>query len=248
MSNDLKEPLPQFCLVLEQYRRTSEGRVRGDRELVAHFFPYDAKSASDELFRFVPKDVRGPILASWKIRGPKSALKDDDDKVLRVVHDSLVAGDLEPSAVEAAFGPELLVGHVPLSSWWRFWRGGALSERAIGKALATAFDLGLFDASWFFDALEMRPPAGTLSSTISKQGLDVLAEGLSKADLADWVREIHESGDGTARGLLMALGWDRVVRQTRAPVLLAVLDKLAAKTGLTGLTGEAPTSEKGGAG
>ena len=231
MSNDLAQPLARFCLTLEQYRRTTEGRVRGERELVAHFFPHDQNGATDELFRYVPRELRGPIVSGWKIRGPKTALRDDDAKVLRVVHDGLVAGDVDAATFEAAFGPELLVGHVPLGSWWRFWRAGTLSERAILKALSTAYDLGLFDADWFLKALEM-PATGLAAKAEPKRGLDVLAEGLSKADLTDWMRAIHQGGDGTAKGVLLALGWDRVVRHTRAPWLLAVLDKLAVKTGL----------------
>jgi len=236
-TNDSTAPLVRFCVALETYRRTPEGRVRGERELVGHFFPHDGKAARDELFRFVPREIRGPILSGWKIRGPKTALADDDAKVLKVVHDALVAGDVDAAAVEAAFSPALLLAWVPLASWWAFWRAGALSERAIGKALAMAYDLGLLEAAWFLANLEA-PVTGSLAPGVApKRGIEVLADGLSKADLTEWMRGIHERGDGSPRGLVAALGWDRIVRQTRAPLLLAALDRWASKVGLVAPTG-----------
>jgi hypothetical protein len=220
--NDPASQVARFCLVLEEFRRTPEGRVRGSEDLVQHFFPFDGDAATDRLFRHMPKEVRGPILAGWKIRGAKAALADNDAKVEEVVHDALVAGDLGHEAFEQGVAPATLVGFVPLSEWWQFWRDGALSERALLKALSTAYDLGLFDAKWFFDHLESG----------GKKGTDVLADGLSKSDLTEWMRKIHEGGDGSPKGLLAALGWDRIVRQTRAPILVATLDLFALEAGL----------------
>src|SRR5205085_1095366 len=72
----------------------------------------------------------------------------------------------------------------------------------------------------------------------AKRGVDVLAEGLSKSDLTEWVRGVHASGDGSPRGLVAALGWERVVRHTRAPLLVAVLDRWAVKAGLVRAGGD----------
>ncbi len=88
----------------------------------------------------------------------------------------------------------------------------------------TGYELGLFDATWLLDTIE--------SGGGQLRGTDVLAEGLRKEDLSAWVQRIHESGDGTPRGLLAALGWESVVSKTSNEVLIAVLDALAAKVGL----------------
>jgi len=238
-TTDPTSPLARFCLTLEEYRRTAEGRVREERDFVAHFFAHDASKATDIVFRHLPREVRGPILSDWKIRGPKTALRDDDAKVKLAVHDALVSGDIDPATFETGLGPDVLVRWVPLQDWWSFWRGGNLSERAILKALSTAYDLGLFDAAWFLATLEAPTSPG---HEPGKGGIEVLSEGLSKADLTEWVRAIHESRDGSPRGLVAALGWEKIVHFTRAPILIAVLDALAAKTGLVKTaTGNAPS-------
>ncbi len=236
MANDLTSPLGRFCLGLETFRRTSEGRVRGARELVTHFFPHGPEGAADQIFRHLPREVRGPILSEWKIRGPKAALKDDDAKVEEVVHDAFVAGDLTDAAFEEGLTAETIVRFAPLSEWWIFWRGDApasaggraLSEAALLRALTSAYDLALFDAAWFFEALHTPAAAGKPALT----GTDVLAEGLSKADLTEWVRRVRESGDGSPKGLLDGIGWEKIVKQTGAPVLIGALDALAQKLGL----------------
>jgi hypothetical protein len=214
--------MTRLCLALEEYRRTPEGRVQGSEDFLQHFFPYDGDGATDRLFRHLPKDVRGPILAGWKIRGAKAALADSDEKVREVVHDALVAGDLGHEAFEQGISPATLIGWVPYAEWWPFWREGTLSERAIAKAFGLAYELGLFDAKWFFDHLESG----------GKTGTDVLGDGLSKADLTEWMHKIHEAGDGSPKGILGALGWEKITRQTRAPILLATLDLFARERGL----------------
>ncbi|MGH7284178.1 MAG: hypothetical protein ACRELY_21845, partial [Polyangiaceae bacterium] len=93
-----------------------------------------------------------------------------------------------------------------------------------GKALETAFDLGLFDARWFLDTIEGR--GGQL------KGTDVLSDGLTKADLTEWVKKIHQTGDGTPKGILLGLGWEKIVSQTANDTLIAVLDAFAQKSGL----------------
>lgn len=225
VKNDLNAAVPKFCLAVEEYRRTADGRVRSSQEFLAHFFPHDDKGATDQVFRHIPNDVRGPILAQWGIRGLKAALRDSDDKVQSVVHDALVAGDVDHAAFEQGLAADVLVRWVPLASWWTFWRAGKLSKKAIGRALETAYELALFDAKWLLDTLESR--GGKL------RGTDVIAEGLTKADLTEWVKRIHVSGDGSPKGILAAIGWEKVVAQTANEVLVSALDALATKVGLS---------------
>ena len=222
--NDLSAAVPKLCLALEEYRRTAEGRVRSSQELLAHFFPHDSSKSEDRLFRFMPNDVRGPILAAWGIRGAKAAIRDTDEKVQSVIHDALVAGDLEHVGFEEGLSAATVVLWSPLSDWWTFWRGGKLSKTAIQKALVSAFDLALFDAKWFLDTIDSR--GGKL------RGTDVLAEGLTKDDMTEWLRNVHQSGDGSPKGLLAALGWEKIVAKTTNDVLIAVLDAMMLKVGL----------------
>jgi hypothetical protein len=222
--NDLAAAVPKFCLALEEFRRTPDGRVRTSQEYLAHFFAHDDKTSKDEIFRHLPKEVRGPILSAWGIRGLKAALRDDDAKVESVVYDALIAGDIDHAAFEEGITADLSIRWVPLTSWWSFWRGGKLTKKAIGKALETAFDLGLFDARWFLDTIEGR--GGQL------KGTDVLSDGLTKADLTEWVKKIHQSADGTPKGIVAALGWEKIVAQTASDTLTAVLDAFANKSGL----------------
>ena len=222
--NELTAAVPKFCLALEQFRRTTEGRVRTTQEFLQHFFPNDANKVTDRLFKFLPNEVRGPVLTSWGLRGAKSALKDTDEKVQSVVWDALLAGDIDHDAFEQALLSDVMVRWVPLGDWWAFWRGGKLSKLAIHKALDTAYELSLFDAKWFFDTIE--GPGGKL------KGTDVISEGLTKAELTEWVRKVHATGDGSPKGLLVSLGWDRIVGKTPNDVLIRVLDQFAQKTAL----------------
>jgi hypothetical protein len=222
--NDLSAAVPKFCLALEEYRRTSDGRVRTSQELLATFFPYDEKACTDKLFKHLPSEVRGPIIAAWGIRGQKAALRDSDEKVQQVVHDALVAGDLDHATVEEGLSPDTLVRWMPLAELWAFWRGGKLTKQAIHRALSVAYELHLFDARWFLDAIQAR--GGAL------KGTDVLADGLTKDDLTQWIRRIHETGDGTPRGLVGALGWEKIVAKTPNEALIGVLDAMATKAGL----------------
>lgn len=223
--NDLTAAVPKFCLALEEYRRTTEGRVQTTQEFLTHFFPYDERAPRDEVFRHIPNEVRGPILSGWGIRGLKAALRDNDGKVESVVYDALIAGDIEHLAFEQGLTSEVLVRWVPLPEWWAFWRGGKLSKKSILKALETAYETGIFDAHWFLETVEAR--GGKL------RGTDVIAEGLTKADLTEWVKRIHQSGDGTARGIVLAIGWEKIVSQTASDVLIATLDAIARNAGLT---------------
>lgn len=222
--NDLSAATAKFCLALEEYRRTPDGRVRSAEEFVGAFFPHDDKTSDDRIFKYIPNEVRGPIIAAWGVRGIKAALRDNDEKVQGVIHDALVAGDIDPTTFEDGLAAETIVQWVPLSEVWSFWRGGKLEREAIGKALTVAFELSMFDARWFLDHLGSR--------TSDSKGTDVLAEGLSKEDLVDWIHAIHETGDGSAKGLVAALGWEKIVSKTASSALVALLDEMAEKAGL----------------
>jgi hypothetical protein len=222
--NDLSAAVPKFNLALEEHRRTPDGRVRTSQELLTSFFPHDEKTCTDKIFKYLPNEVRGPIVAAWGIRGTKAALRDNDDRIQQVVHDALVAGDVDHTAFEEGLTPETLVRWVPLADLWSFWRGGKLTKQAIHKALSTAYELYLFDARWFLDALHSK--GGAL------KGTDVLADGLTKDELTQWIHRIHEAADGTPKGLVAALGWDKIVAKTPNDVLVAVLDAMVTKVGL----------------
>lgn len=222
--NDLSAAVPKFCLALEEHRRTPEGRVRTSQELLATFFPHDEKASTDKLFRYLPNEVRGPIIAAWGIRGIKAALRDTDERVQQVVHDALVAGDVDHQAFEEGLAPETLVRWLPLGDLWAFWRGGKLTKQALHKALSTAYELYLFDARWFLETIHAK--GGSL------KGTDVLADGLTKDELTQWIRRVHETGDGTPKGLVAALGWEKIVAKTANEVLVAVLDAMVTKVGL----------------
>jgi hypothetical protein len=222
--NDLKAPLTKLCLALETARRTDEhARVAGSQEFLAFFFPHDESAATDRLFCHLPKDVRGPLLTSWGIRGKKSALRDSDNKVQAVVHDALLSGDIDHVAVEQAITPELLIKWVPLSDWWSFWRSGKLDKRVLHYALTLAYDQGQFDAPWLLGALQVG----------EQTGIEALACFLSKDDLTRWLKGIHASGDGSPAGMLSAIGWSTVIEKTDMNVLLAVLDAFAVRQSLS---------------
>ncbi|MDP8999353.1 MAG: hypothetical protein M3O46_04505 [Myxococcota bacterium] len=222
--NDLSAAVPKFCLALEEHRRTPEGRVRTSEEMIATFFSHDEKTCTDRIFKYLPNEVRGPIIAAWGIRGIKAALRDSDDKVQSVVHDALVAGDIDPPAFEDGLTGDTLVRWVPLGDLWAFWRGGKMTKQALHKALSTAYELYLFDARWFLDTIT--------SKGGSTKGTDVLTDGLSKDEMAQWIHRIHETGDGTPKGIVAALGWDKIAAKTADDVLVAVLDAMVAKVGL----------------
>ena len=222
--NDRNQAVTKFCLAMEDHRRTEAGRVRTAKEFVAHFFPYDEAKAKDQLFLHMPNDVRGPILAKWGIRGAKAALKDDDDRVKLVVHDALVAGDIDEAIFEEGIEAPILVDWIVLAEWWSFWRHGRLTGVAIQKALATARELGLIDDKWFL--LNVQGRGGKL------KGTDVLCDTLSKDQIVAWVRKLHEAGDGSPAGIIAAIGWDTVLAKTAQDALLFALDQFARKAGL----------------
>ena len=227
--NDLATSLVRYCLALEEHRRTPEGRVRTPQQFLQSFFSYDDKGPSDQVFVHLPKEVRGPIISMWGIRGQKAALRDDDAKIATVVFDALVAGDLTPPQFEEGLAPATVVGWVPLAAWWTFWRAGTPHKAALLKALTTAYELNLFDAKWFWDTLEMPTAA---DPTVKKKGTEVVSAGLTKEDIIEWIKRVHVSGDGSPKGLLEAIGWDKIVAKTTNDALAALLDALALKIGL----------------
>jgi hypothetical protein len=224
--NDSKNAVTQFCLAMEEHRRTDAGRVRTAREMLEHFFPRGPEGAVDKVFVHMPAEVRGPIIAEWGIRGIKSALRDTDEKVLRVVDDALASGDIEENAFEAGLAPSKLVDWIPLGEWWGFWRSGKMTGVAAQKALATARELALFDDKWFLENVDGR--GGKL------KGTDTLCDTLSKDQIGSWLRKIHESGDGSPAGLVAALGWDVVLTKTSQESLLFAVDAFARRVGLVG--------------
>jgi hypothetical protein len=125
---------------------------------------------------------------------------------------------------EDALAPNVIMRWVDLTDWWAFWRGGKITKYSILRALESGYEAALFDADWFLNTI--RSHGGKL------KGTDVLSEGLSKEDLSEWVRNIHESADGTAKGILGALGWDKIVAKTADSVLIAVVDAIALKVAL----------------
>ncbi|HVH42785.1 MAG TPA: hypothetical protein VM925_10600 [Labilithrix sp.] len=222
--NDRNQAVTKFCLSMEEHRRTDGGRVRTAKEFVANFFPYDERGAVDKVFKTIPNEIRGPILSTWGIRGGKAALKDDDEKVKSVVHDALVAGDIDEGIFEDGVGAQILVDWIPLAEWWSFWRHGKLTGVAIQKALATARELELIDDRWFLANVQGR--GGKL------KGTDVVCDTLSKDQIVAWMRKLHESGDGSPAGLVAALGWETILAKTAQDALLFALDAFAKKAGL----------------
>ena len=126
---------------------------------------------------------------------------------------------------KTASAADIIVGWAELADWWKFWRGGKHTKYSIQRALETAYDLELFDARWFFDMLE--------SGGGKLHGTDVLVEGMSKTELADWIKKIHESGDGSPEGpaRLRSAG-RRSSPRRRTPCLLSAIDAFAQKNGL----------------
>ena len=232
--NDRNQAVTKFCLAMEEHRRTEAGRVRTAKEFVAHFFPFDEQKAKDQLFLHMPNDVRGPVLAKWGIRGAKAALKDDDEKVKLVVHDALVAGDIDEAIFETGIEAPILVDWIVLAEWWSFWRHGRLTGVAIQKALATARELALIDDQWFLFNVQGR--GGKL------RGTDVLCDTLSKDQIVAWVRKLHEAGDGSPAGIVAAIGWDTILTKTAQDALLFALDQFARKAGLAPEAPEPKTS------
>lgn len=217
--------LRRFCLALEEYRRTPEGRVRTSEELVGSFFPHDREIVADQIFRYMAKETRAAILSGWKIRGPKTALRDDDAKVEEVVHDALLAGDIDATAFETGITAELLVNSVPLTEWWIFWRTGKLSAPVLVHALLIARDQKLLDAAWFLD--------NVVATEGEARGIDVFAPKLSKEDLSAWVRAIASSGNATPEGVVTALGWEKILGALPVSSLLLLIDGLIRRIGLS---------------
>ena len=222
--NDRQSAVTKFCLAMELLRRTEAGRVKDAKQLVAHFFPHDAAKATDNLFVHIPREVRAPIVAGWGIRGAKAALRDDDDRIRMVVHDAMLAGDIDEAAFEEGVTAATLIDWVPLGEWWSFWRSGKVAGVPVQKALATARELGLFDDPWFLDNVEGR--GGRL------KGTDTICDTLSKDQIISWLRNLHASGDGTPGGLVAALGWDAILAKTSQEALQFALDAFAKKVGL----------------
>src|SRR6266540_1655155 len=225
--NDLSVPLSKFCLWLESDRRTEAGRILSATECREHFFWYDAAYASDRIMRRLPREVRASILTAWGIRGKRTALRDDDERVCAALHDAFLAGDVDDQLFEDGISAETLIEWVDLADWWSFWRSGRHTTHSLTLAFEAASDLGLIDLPWFLDAME------SLDGTL--RGIDVVTSAMSHEELGDWIRCIHRFGDASAIGLLEAIGWPLLVAKTPAPVLLSILDAFATKVGFVRL-------------
>jgi hypothetical protein len=222
--NDRENPVTKFCLAMEELRRTETARVKNAKDFVDYFFPYDETKATDQLFIHVPREVRAPVVAGWGIRGAKAALRDDDGRIRDVVHDALLAGDIDAAIFETGITPSMLTSWVPLGEWWFFWRSGKVSGVPVQRALAAARELNLFDEKWFLENLDGR--GGRL------KGTDTIADTLSKEQIVGWIRGLHASGDGSPAGIVAAIGWETILTKTSQEALLFALDALARKIGL----------------
>ncbi|MGH7284598.1 MAG: hypothetical protein ACRELY_23990 [Polyangiaceae bacterium] len=216
--------LRKFCLALEHYRRTPEGRVRTSEEFLASFFPHDSEIVADQIFRYIARDTRAKILAGWKIRGPKTALLDDDVKTEKVVYDHLMAGDIDHAVFEEGISPDVLVASVPLTEWWIFWRTGRLSAAVLVYALTVAREQKLLDAKWFLE--------NVVATEGDARGIDVFAPKLTKEDLSAWIRMIAKSSNATPEGIMTALGWDKALASLSVSSLMILLDGLITRIGL----------------
>jgi hypothetical protein len=232
--NDRALALSAFCLEIEKHRRTPEGRVRNAEAFLHFYFPRqgDGTAATDRLFLHLPSEVRGPIVAGWRIRGLKAALRDDEERVKLVVLDALEAGDLDAAMFEEGVLPETLIDYAPLDEWWSFWRGTALPNAAVQKALASARAMHLIDDKWFLENVEGRGG--------KTKGTDAVADTLTKDDVIGWIRGIHASGDASPAGVIAARGWDNVLAKTSPEALLAALDAFARKVHLVPTASTAP--------
>jgi hypothetical protein len=238
--NARSRPVTQLCLALETFRRSDEGRVRDAKAFLGHFFPEERGTPTDRLFVHMPKEVRADLLSNWGIRGKKSALRDDDDRVRTTVGDALAAGDIDAAVVEEGVTPDILVDWLPLEDWWSFWRGVILPSGSVRKALGVARGLALFDDRWFFEHLSL--------ATQKLQGTDVVCAALSKEQMVAWINAVHASGDASPTGLVAALGWDTILNKTAHDALLFALDALAREIGLSAeeqpLTAASPSATK----
>ncbi len=234
--NDRALALSAFCLELETHRRTPEGRVRDADAFLQFYFRRDGEegAATDRVFLHLPPEVRGPIISAWRIRGLKSALRDDDDRVRAVIHDALDAGDLDAAAFESGLTATTVIDYLPLVEWWRFWRGAALPNAAVQKALAVAYERRLIDDRSFLATVEGR--SGKL------KGTDAVADTLTKDDVIGWVRGIHASGDATPSGIVAARGWEKMLAKTSPDALLSTLDAFARKVHLAPASGRQPSA------
>lgn len=217
-------PVTKLCLALEVFRRTPDGRTRDAKAFLDHFFPQDERGPIDRLFVHMPKEIRADLLSNWGIRGKKSALRDDDEKVRTTIGDALDAGDIDATVIEESVTPELLIDWVPLEDWWAFWRGAGLPAPSVRKALALGRELSLFDERWLLGNLKL--------GAKRLEGTDVICAALPKDQIVAWLHAVHTCGDASPAGLVTALGWDTILTKTAPEALAFALDALAREIGL----------------
>ncbi len=211
-------PNTRFLLELELARRSAQPRSRTAAEFVKHFFPHDEQRAEDRVFRHLPPDVRGPILAGWGLRGLKAALRDSDAKVESLVHEALLAGDLDAERFEESLTPDLLVRHVPSPQVASFVRQVPHTAPSIARILGRAHAASLFDAAWFFAHVTAR--GGKIT------GLDAVCDLLSKQEIVEWLKRVHASGDGSPRSWIAALDLELTLAKLPLESLASLLEGL----------------------
>ncbi len=226
--DDVREDVARFCLLLEGARRDGSVPVRSSREFLNAFFPHDERGFEDCVFLHLPKEVRGPIVSGWELRGPKVALADDDGRIARVVYEALLAGDIGEATFEAGLAADILTTWVPLPAWWQFWRGGHVDAEAARRALTLGRELGLFDDRWFLDRLQSQ--GGGRSGPL--RGTDAICEALMKQELTAWLCSVARSGVASPAGLVEALGWGAALAALPIDALHDALDALASESGL----------------
>ena len=176
-------------------------------------------------FKYLPNDVRGPIIAAWGIRGIKAALRDDDDKVQSVVYDALVAGDIDHVAFEDGLARR---DPRPLGAARRLV--GVLARRQADQASHPQGAVHGLRALSLRRPLVSRhdPGQGRLDQGDRRPRRRPDEGGPHRRGSAAFTRP----ADGTPKGIVAALGWDKIVAKTANEVLIAVLDAMVAKVGL----------------
>ncbi len=224
--NPADDPVSKFALALEIHRREKATGKWEPKDFRSHFFPYAKDGATDEILRRMPKEVRGPILTAWGIRGQNRAKTDSDEKVLEVTFDALTATppDLDDKAFEEGVDAEKTIRWADLRHWWKFWRAGNLRKEDLTVFFRTAFELNLVDAKIFFAMIE--DPKKKLT------GIDVVSTAISPEDRIAWIRAIYETRDRDEDAILMALGWEKIVIKVDNAILITVADRLAERIGL----------------
>ena len=222
-NNDLNAPVTKFCLALEKDRRTPEGRIRSRHDFREHFFPYD--ESAPKIASSVPAATTSAGRSSP--RGESAAARRRCATTTRgyaaVVHDAFVAGDIDDQTFEDGLAPDLIIG------WVR--------ARRLVEVLARRKAHQVLDSTRARDGLRSRAVRRPLVSRHPRERRRQAARhrrprrGNEQDRARRLDQKIHESGDGSPRGLSTALGWSTLVAKTSNAVLLSAMDAFAQKNG-----------------